>query len=171
MKDEPVSMGDLLAVMDVIGRLIELSDEMDLETAVATLEVLGQLGSEVRRAQSMVETQEMRLLEQPKIIDGQRYVKTPKYTRRFDHDRVARLVRDRAAVDRRTGEVNHTMAAVGLAISLMRKIYVSDSTDAKVTALKTYLGVGDVIAENLARDERTGTIVKVYPLREEENNE
>ena len=164
-----VVKADIEAALDVITDLCEQADQISgVEEVMDVLEQLGLLAAAVRRAQSMVEAQAVSLLEQPVVISGRRYVKANEYKRRFEHERIAKLVADQALVYSTTGEIRSARDAVAKAVALMQAIYVSPSTDAKVGALRHYLGVGGVVEENLARDEWTGAKVHVYPVESTE---
>ena len=170
MKDAPASIqvGDLLAAMDVIDRLGEESDELPLADALVALEALGQLASVLKRTTSLVETQAYRMLEQPMILGERRYKRGNTYTKRFDHQRIARMVADHVKVDRETGELRDATTAVARALHLFIEIYLSDSTKAKQTALKDYLGVADAEEENLATEVITGHCIRAFDLKENE---
>jgi hypothetical protein len=158
---------DLEAAIDVVDDIARDSEQLSVEDAVNALDALERLAAAIREAMSLVETQAVQQLEQPKVVNGRRYVRHDEYKRRFNHDRIAKMVADRAIADR-NGELLSTKDAVRNAANLMRKIYVSDSSTAKVGMIRHYLGVGDVTEENLAHDEWARATVRVYSLEEEE---
>jgi hypothetical protein len=165
-----IKPGDLLAAQDVIDALAEHSDTLSLEQAIQMMEILANLTSVVRRADQLVQTQVYRLLEQPRVLGNRRYVRGANYTKRYDHARIARMIKDQALIDRETGELRAARDAVNAALHMALQIYTSDSTPAKQNALRRLLGIGDVIEENVATDVKTGTTIHVYDLdpREEE---
>ena len=163
-----VSQGDLLACMDVLDRLAEESDELPLDDAIVAMETLNQMTSVLRRTVSLIETRVYHLLEQPAVVGGRRYKRSARYTKHYDHHRIARMVADHVKVDRETGEIRDGTEAVARALHLMIAIYLSDSIPAKQGALRYHLGVGDVVEENLAHEVKTGTRVAIYELPEEE---
>jgi hypothetical protein len=158
------TVGDLLAISDVLDALAEESDSLSLEDSIVLTETLNQLQSVLRRTQSMVDTQRITLLEQPTIVGGRRYVPAVKYTERWEHWRIARMITDRVRVDRETGEIRGTDEAVAQALRYFVRIYLSESTKAKKGELKKLLGIGDAEAENLCKEVANGRTVNVYDL-------
>ena len=158
---------DIEAAIDVVDDIARESELLALRDAIAALEALDRLAHAAREARTLVEMQMVALLEQPQIVDGRRWKRSDEYKRRYEHDRIVKMVADRAIADR-NGELLDAKAAARNAANLMRKIYVSPSTDAKVGMLRHYLGVGNVLAENLAADEYARTKVEVVQLKEEE---
>lgn len=158
---------DIEAAIDVVDDIARESELLGVEDAVNTLEALERLAAAVREASSLIETQAVQQLEQPKVINGRRYVRHDEYKRRFNHDRIAKMAAERGVADR-NGEILSPRDAARNTANLMRKIYVSDSSTAKVGMMRHYLGVGDVAAENLVHDEWARATVRVYPLDEGE---
>lgn len=158
------SVGDLLAISDVLDALAEESDSLSLEDSIVLAETLNLLHSVLRRTSSMVETQRLRLLEQPTVVEGRRYVPAVKYTERWEHARVAKMIADKVRVNRETGEIRSVDEAVAMALHHFIRIYLSDSTKAKKGELKRLLGIGDAEAENLCREVANGRTVNVYDL-------
>jgi hypothetical protein len=163
-----IKPGDLIAAMDVFDRLAEESDSLPRDDAIVMMETLRNVHSALRRCESMIETQVMRLLEQPAIVGGRRYKRADRYAKRFDHYKIARMVADHVRVDHDTGELRDSREAVARALNLFIQIYCSDSTEAKQGALRHHLGVGDALEENLAREVKTGTRIAIYELPPEE---
>lgn len=163
-----VVSGDLRAAIDVVDQLAERSDSLRVDEAVEALEALAQLGNAVKQAMVLIESGAANQLEQPRVIGNRRYVKANRYTRRFNHERIAKMIAVQASINNITGEIASAVKAAETATYLMREIYVSHSTDAKMGALRALLGVGDPFAENLARNEHTGTKVEVYDLKEKQ---
>lgn len=163
-----LTTGDFEAILDVLRQIGEESDQLPTSTAIAYRGQLERVSAELRRAQSLVDTQLLQLLEQPFVVDGHRYTNSPKRVRRFDHDRLARMIIGMARIDRETGEIRDVDEALAVAAHLFLKIYTSRSTEAKSTEIKSRLGVGDLEEENLAFYETTGRTIKVYDLEEED---
>jgi hypothetical protein len=159
-----VTVGDLLLTMDLIDELTEESDTLPLERAIQMRETLSLLASALKRAQSMIDTQVLNLLEQPTIVGERRYVPATKYAKRWGHYRIAKMVADQAKVDRTTGEIRTVDEAVAGALHQFIQIYLSDSSEAKVSMLRKVLGVGDPEAENLVTEVATGRTVNVYDV-------
>ena len=158
------TVGDLLAISDVLDALAEESDSLSLEDAIVLTETLDQLQSVLRRTQSMVDTQRITLLEQPTVVGGRRYVPAVKYVERWEHYRIAKMITDRVRVDRETGEIRGADEAVAQALRYFIRIYLSESTKAKKGELQKLLGIGDAEAENLSRKVANGRTVNVYDL-------
>lgn len=158
------TVGDLLAISDVLDTLAEESDSLSLEDSIVLAETLNLLHSVLRRTASLVETQRLRLLEQPTVVGGRRYVPATKYIDRWEHDRIAKMIADKVKVDRETGEIRSVDEAVAMALHHFIRIYLSNSDKAKKGELERLLGVGDAEAENLCRKVASGRTVNVYDL-------
>lgn len=155
---------DIEAMVDVLDGIIETSTEVSLEEALSTKEALEGLIGTAKLASSMLETQAIRQLEQPKVVNGKRWKRTNLYAKRFDHGKIGSMVIEEAAIDRDTGEVRSTKDALRRALHFWMKIYLSDSTSAKTGELKRLLGVADAADEGLVREVATGTTITGHPV-------
>lgn len=155
---------DITAMIDVLGDVIEESDEAALADCVELMDRLAELSEKAKLASDMVKGQALRLLEQPKVINGRRYKRTAVYSKRFDHRAIGRMVVDHARVDLDTGEARGDTETIRKAVDAMLAIYTSDSTKAKTTELRRILGVGNAEEENLVRQVRSGDTVAWYPV-------
>ena len=103
------TLADIDAAIDVLVDMCEQADQITgIEEAMDVLDRLGQLGAAVKRAQSMVGNQATSLIEQPVTVSGRRFVRENEYKRRFDHDRIAKMIADLAVVYPTTGEIRST---------------------------------------------------------------
>jgi hypothetical protein len=108
----------------------------------------------------MLETRIKDELESPKQIDNVLYRRKSKGVNRFDHPAIARAVLDQVRVDYATGEVRDLTPAVE-ALRLFTTIYLSASSQAKKSALRSLLGPE---ADELVEWERTGSTIEAIPL-------
>jgi len=152
---------DLEAICDLLVDLANDADGLTLEEGVdlwkASLDVLAQTKTTI----SMLETRIKDELESPKQIDNVVYRRKPKGVDRFDHPGIARAVLDQVRIDYATGEVRDLTPAVE-ALRLFTTIYLSASSQAKKSALRSLLGAH--AAEDLVEWERTGSTIDVIPL-------
>lgn len=164
-----VSMGDILAAIDVVSELVDQCDSMDVEEALAMREAVGQLQSEVRRADSMLTTAAKAQLEGThRLIGDQLYALKPTGKWRFRHDELEDAIRVRAiGLDRGTGEQRSTEDAVVEAIRLMHEAFVAPATKPK-TELLEKLGYADY--KMIAKWDRTGTEIVVTDLSAPEDD-
>lgn len=163
-----VTVADIEAVADLLTALGEQSDELPRGEALRLRHSLEVLHSVLRRTSSMVNTQCLHLLEQPAIVDGERFVKRRKLVRRFHHEKIAKRVAERSVCDTETGEMLDTRTAVAMALNKMLRIYCSSSTVAKTGEMERLLGVGDPEDEGLAWMEDVGPEIRSYKLEEDE---
>lgn len=165
-----VTLADVMAALDVVSQMLNECDSMTVDEALAMHDLIGQLGSEVKRAESMLETQAKQLLEGGgRQIDDRMYgvQRTGKW--RFRHDDLAEAIRVQAlSVDKTSGEQRSAREAVDVAIALMREAYVSNSTEPK-KGLLAKLGFTDT--PQIADWERTGTKLVVTDLSAPEETE
>jgi hypothetical protein len=151
---------DLEAICDLLVDLANDADGLTLEEGVemwkASLDVLAQ----TRATISMLETRIKDELESPKQIDNVLYRRKSKGVNRFDHPAIARAVLDQVRVDYATGEVRDLTPAVE-ALRLFTTIYLSASSQAKKSALRSLLGPE---ADELVEWERTGSTIEAIPL-------
>jgi hypothetical protein len=133
-----ITPADVLAAIDVLVQAQNESDDMPFETAIALREAVEELK---RRSNETIGLLTMEMLRQveaaAKTVDGVTYIAVNDSKDTWDHDQIeARVVATArlAALDKTTGEIDPAEAA-RQAAWLMRKIYVSPSTTAKVGAL------------------------------------
>jgi hypothetical protein len=164
-----VSLGDILAAIDVVSELVNQCDEMGVDDALAMREAIGQLQSEVKRADSMLTTTAKTQLEgSERRIGDQLYATKPTGKWRFRHDDLEDAIRVRAiGLDKATGEQRSTEDAVSEAIALMHEAFVAPATKPK-TELLNKLGYLDFKA--IAKWERTGSEIVVTDLSAPEDD-
>ena len=161
-----VTPGDLLAALDVVSELAREAESVPLDDAIALRHVLGQLSDEVKRANALLEVAITGQLEQPRALEGTFYEVRDKNVIRFHHDEIARHVLDRIRVELsnpETGEIPD-MEPAEKAWRAFMIIYLSGSSEAKKSALKSLLGIADVRA--VAHLEKTGTKIVETPLED-----
>lgn len=161
-----VTPGDLLAALDVISELAREAESVPLDDAIALRHVLGQLSDELKIATTLLETAMAAQLEQPRALEGTFYEVKPKGVVRFHHDDIARDVLDRIRVeltDHETGVIPD-MEPAEKAWRAFKIIYLSGSSSAKQSGLKSLLGITDVRA--VSHWERTGSKIVETPLEE-----
>jgi hypothetical protein len=132
----PFTLPDVHALSDVVTDITEASDSLPVEDCIAyRLALVGHL-DKVRRAIDALDQQLVLTMELP-IVEGGfiHQVRRRKEKVRYDHSVIARHVRDAAILDEKGLLVTPREAAEN-ATRFMRDIYISDSTKAKVGALK-----------------------------------
>jgi hypothetical protein len=134
-----VTPADIAAAIDVLREAAEQSENMDFDDAVALVDAIKEMRSAAGVTISMLE---MALLAQveiaPRQVGGRAFIAVDDGPLRYEHDRIESQVIDWAtlqATDRETGLTNAREAA-RQATWMMRQVYVSPSTTAKVAALK-----------------------------------
>lgn len=165
-----ISMGDILAAIDVVSELVNQCDEMGVDEALAMREAIGQLQSEVKRADSMLATTAKAQLEVGKArqIGDQVYALKPTGKWRFRHDALADDIKVRAiGLDKATGEQRSTEDAVSEAIALMHEAYVAPADKPKAEFLKK-LGYPDY--KMIAKWQHTGNEIVVTDLSAPEDD-
>lgn len=139
MSDLRFTIGDIHAAADVLIDVGEYSDTMTpaqcIEHRIACEVVL----KAAQDAIALLNTQFVKVAEQDVVMDGRRfYVGRKKDRVRFDHDKIIRHVRTLAALDHqddgyeRLAGINVGAEAVA---AMLKQIYLSDSSTAKVGAL------------------------------------
>jgi hypothetical protein len=133
-----VTKGDILAAIDVLTELINESDQLPVDEALAFHELLGQLQSETKRATGFINTTLKSQLEAgAKQLGDRVYAVKDDGVYQFRHDAISRAIRGRAiGLDLETGEMNDTQTAVDLAIQLMAEAYRMPSSKPKEGLLK-----------------------------------
>lgn len=148
--------GDILAATDLLSELIEESDTLAVDDAIQMIEVVSLLSSEARRTIDLLTAHLHKVMEKGgRELAGRRYTTSPRTKQTYDHDTIAAKVIHRALKPDENGELPPARDAVNFAVTLMRDLYVSDSTKAKVGVLK-----GDVLeldVEDLRDTVPTGT--------------
>lgn len=162
-----MSVGDFIAMQDVLNGLAEDSDSLSADEAIAALEALGELASVLKRTESMVETALRRHLEGgSRELGGRMYGLGKKGEWRFRHRDVIARVAEVASTPNVDGEVPTARDAAISAARTMLALYASDSTKPKATALKA-LGFhppAKGVKTDVADWEKTGTEIKVVDL-------
>ena len=134
MPDLRMTIEDVLASCDVLRDVQEASDSMTPEECIEYRIACEAVARAAADAIALCNMQFIKMAEQDVVMDGRRfYVGRKKDRVRFDHDKIAGKVVT-AAVDGAIGAVTPAKAAAQ-AVDLMSKIYLSDSTTAKVGAL------------------------------------
>jgi len=155
---------DIRAAGDVLDDVAELSDSMDIETAVAYREAANELWKKVRDTIGLIDTQLVTVLESPRAINGMLYeVRQSDGKWRPDHMPVDSAVKHHSLVDTETGEFRETKLAVEAAIAIMADLYRSASTMPKVGALAD-LGLKKW---DVAEQEPGKPVLKVTPTAED----
>lgn len=158
-----ISVGDIMSMIDVLREQANEADQLDVDQALARLEVLNQLHSEVRTCSSMIETAAKVHLESGSRQLGERvYALGEDGKWRYHHEEIDRAVLKHAmavGADEQ-GEVSAHEAVVA-AVRLMAGLYRSASTTPKKQAL-TALGFDDT--PDIATWERLGKKIKVVDL-------
>lgn len=158
----PFTLPDVHALSDVVTDIREASDSMSVEDCIAFRLALSTHLKEVQAAIAALDQQLVLTMETSRIADGYLFaVKRRKEKVRYDHAKIARHVRD-AALD--YGGVPATPGiAAEQATKLMRDIYISDSTKAKVGMLK----VLDIPRDEVESFERGDLFLDVEPILSE----
>jgi len=152
---------DILAMVDVLKDIADQSDSLTVDEGVSVVEALSLLKQAVNQLSSLVDTQMVSILEQPRTHNGKVYFRATKGKWRPDHQQIKRVICERASVDVGTGELHDRDTAVRNAVDLAYEAFVSPSTMPKA-GLLTKLGVAK---ESVADFERTG-----YEIRVEDTN-
>ena len=159
-----MSVGDFIAMQDVLNELANDSDSLSPDEAIAALEALRDLQSVVRRTESMVETALKGHLEDgTRELGGRVYALKADGKWRYRHDDIDRAVLAKAkylSTDHETGEVDYELVPI-FVIKLMAGLYRSTSTVPKKYALKA-IGVDDT--PKVADWEHTGKKIEIIDL-------
>lgn len=143
-----ITVADLKAATDVLQQLVADAEGLGVTKAIPLLEALAELEAQAKAVRSELTTRAIRGLEQPLIIGNKVWRKSPKIKLRPDQARIGSLVRQLVVKPDDNGELPPVDAAVEATINIMSAMYVSPSTEPKVTGLKL-IGktVGDVCNE------------------------
>lgn len=154
---------DVKALDDVVNDITELSDTLDVDTAVAFRVALVSHLATVKLAIDMLDAQLVKVMELPRTEGGWIHiVRRKKERQRFDHAAIAKVVRAQAVRDE-DGTVVDPWEAAEQAVVMMTDVYLSDSSKAKIGALKA-LGIDRNDVETF---ERGDLYVDVTPLLSE----
>lgn len=165
-----MSVGDFIAMQDVLNELAEDSDSLSADEAIAALEALGELASVLKRTTSMVETALRQQLEgvegRTRVLAGRAYSLAPKGKWRYRHREILHRIADHAAMPNADGEVPTAREAAIIAARLTQGIYASDSTVPKTTGLRAlgFTPPAPRTATDVADWQKTGTQVVVTDL-------
>ena len=133
-----ITPADVLAAVDVLVQAQNESDDMEFELAIALRDAAEELKRRTSETIGLLEMEMLRQIEAaPKTVGGVTYLAVNDNKDTFDHDQIearAVAVARLAAYDKETGEIDVGEAA-RQAAHLMRKVYVSPSTKAKVGGL------------------------------------
>ena len=127
---------DIAAMLDVIDDMVEGTDSLDVEAAIALRESVVELRRRANVLLGLIDTQLIAILESPREFNGQRYRVAKDGKWEPFHDKVHAAVKERALVDRETGELRGSGQAVEEAIRLMTECYVAPSSFPKTGALE-----------------------------------
>lgn len=128
---------DILAGADVLHDLNESYDQLDPETAYRLLVATEELQVQVKAAISNLRQQLIQKIEQPITVDGKTISKSQQMKWRPRQAQIQQRVIDVClGVIEETGEVLPKEEAVALAVRLMGDMFVSPSTEPKVTGLR-----------------------------------
>lgn len=140
-----VNRSDILAMIDVLNELGEVSDQLDASSAARMRGAIGQLKAKVTEVFQLLDSQLAKMLDgQPVEVDGAVFMVKDKQSYVPDQSSIARSVVRQAAVDS-NGEMCGAVEAAERAVRLMADLYVSASTEPKVGGLKA-LGLSKVTA-------------------------
>ena len=131
-----VTPADLMAVADVFRDVDELSDSLDIESAVELLQAAKTVAKSLRTTIGLIETQLCNTLESPRTIDGRLYEVKSDGKWRPDHSKVQAAVKQHSMVDTQTGEMFDTSGAVDRCMTIMHNLYVSPQGMPKVGGLE-----------------------------------
>lgn len=151
-----VDRSDLQACEDVFDWLIENADSLSAEKAIEMLEAARATQAKLKTAISMLETQALNSIEQPILIGRVAYAKKPSYKRRPDQTLIGRTVAEHASASDDNGEAPTAWEAASTAVVFMKALYVSPSTEPKVSGVKA-LGLE---MDDVCREEHTGFELK-----------
>ena len=163
-----VTPGDLLAALDVVAEVSRAAESLSVDDAISLRHILGQLSDEVKRANVLLETAMTSQLEQPRAVEGVFYEVGDRKVTRFHHDEIARHVLDRIraeGTDLDSGVIPD-MEPAERAWRAFKIIYLSGSSEAKQSGLKSLLGITDIFAANVAHREKIGTRIIETPLED-----
>jgi hypothetical protein len=168
---DSIGAGDLQAIVDVLDQLSqELTDGPGVEQLVRVYKQMTDVTAMTKRVNEQVTALMKEGLEgQARVVDGEQWKVKDNWEPTFDHPELARRVIQRLAVDPNTGEIMASDEALDLATSALRAfitIYLSNSSSAKRTALKSLLDIDDPIGSKVAKWRKTGKKIVAKPWEE-----
>ena len=132
------TVADIEAAMMVFQDVSDLSDSLSAEDALdyrLAIERVRKAGADTI---SDLDTQLKKVLEGQMVRHGRRYwVGRKKESVRFDHGKIAGTVVRMASQPDEDGVFPEGVVAARTAVDLMSKLYISDSTGAKIGALNS----------------------------------
>jgi hypothetical protein len=123
-------------MIDVLDDMNESTDSLEVEAAVLLRESVVELRRKAGELLGLIDAQLIATLESPREFNGQRYRIGNDGKWEPFHDKVVAAIKDRALIDRATGEVRGSGPAIEEAIRLMADCYVAPSTFPKTGALE-----------------------------------
>jgi hypothetical protein len=127
-----MTLGDVHASADVLLDVADYSDTMTPEQCIEYRVACEAVAKAAKTAIDLLNMQFVKVAETDVIRDGRRfYVGRKKDRVRFDHDLIEAAVVTTAAAH----SPGTAISGARQAADLMRKLYVSDSTDARIGAL------------------------------------
>lgn len=127
---------DVLAMLDVLDGMVEETDSLEVEAAIALRESVVELRRRANVLLGLIDTQLIAILESPREFNGQRYRVAKDGKWEPFHEKVHAAVKDRALINRETGEVRGSAPAIEEAIRMMADCYVSPGSFPKTGALE-----------------------------------
>jgi hypothetical protein len=123
-------------MIDVLDDMNESTDSLEVEAAVLLRESVVELRRKAGELLGLIDAQLIATLESPREFNGQRYRIGNDGKWEPFHDKVVAAIKDRALIDRATGEVRGSGPAIEEAIRLMSDCYVAPSSFPKTGALE-----------------------------------
>lgn len=161
MSEFDEAMNAISVTLDLLDDVIENSESHTVEQAVDARATILAVLSRCKDAIAMLDQHLIKTLESPIVREGHLYeVKSKRERVRFDHGAIAGRVQTVAlawAVDE-NGEVS-PLSAVQTAVQIMRDIYLSPSSTAKMGELDRY-----EIDRSVRTNEWGGKEVRVSPV-------
>jgi hypothetical protein len=164
-----ITTGDLLAATDLMTDIVNDADEADLDTAIALMEALEGLKSEMGRAKAALETkvrEQLEDLKQPRQVGDRLYLmKDGKAKPLHDHLMIVRAVAHDAAMPDENGEIPTPRAAALRAAKTVYELYVAPRDKPKVTEMKKHFDAE--FLKDVVTWEPAGRELEVIDLRED----
>jgi len=133
-----ITPADILAAIDVLTQAQNESDDISFELGVELRAACKELARQSKVTSDLLEMELLRQVEDgPKQVGSVNYLAVNDNKMTFDHDRIESDVvteARRRAVDEETGDIDPGEAARQAAY-MMRQVYVSASSTAKIGAL------------------------------------
>ena len=165
-------VADLGATVDYIkGEVTEQADTFSFEDILIYEEAVRLVQKAASEALAMLNTEKLNQLEKSgsRQIGSKVYARVPKHVDRFDHEAIAKAVRQIAkdeAVNRSTGEVDLGLA-VEKAVKIMDDLYVAPSSKAKIGTLDALA----IPVREVRTREKKGHEIRVIDLEEKADAE